>query len=552
MGGFIMKEDKKYKRILVVNDDISEEEFVEKYKKLEEWKEDIVYCGNTNDAMIYLEDDEMFCCDKILLDIKIEWNVDDKYCGRIKKHIDIKNMQNEYGGFILFMYLIARGFPVERIAFLSAYIVEEDSEKEKKESILKFLEEQKFRKSDIDSQLKSLIDKVPSQKSNMLRILESKEYKPRELTPYAEIANLLRKDVSQSINIETVLDDRDAARAFFDKISATGLIVSNKINKGNTEKLATWVKNLEEIELERYYIFRGAAINICNDLVNYYNDIDKELKAIEKQSLKMEDSWKKIPIEENIRKKAISKIKEKGIYRCVGNNQQLADMLTKYPPQYFIEILKRIKDMLILNVTTIQLSDISDSVINTMISYWEGLNESRDQDNASLEKIKNYSATMVLKFTRNWKMHNLIDKVDFDFMSFIFTITVYLMGSESSELVKIIGQVVKGNTINEKELLGYDEALYKDINEKLNRKVYIINLSKLFGEYGRDSLTKFNIGMKDIYKIFYLCLHSPKVEDNDVVFRSGESWINDEVWQTLEALALVNIQKSLNQNCFHG
>ena len=66
--------EKRYKRVLVVNDDDTKEEFVSKYKGMDVWEKDILYCQGINEALAYLESENRFCCDKILLDIKISWS----------------------------------------------------------------------------------------------------------------------------------------------------------------------------------------------------------------------------------------------------------------------------------------------------------------------------------------------------------------------------------------------------------------------------------------------------------------------------------------------
>lgn len=199
------------------------------------------------------------------------------------------SMEAEYGGFILFMYLLARGFPINRIAFLSAYITEEDSERTEKQQVLEFLEGQKYRKAETDEALKKRMEKVPSQKAEMLRILENPKYGTRDLKPYREIRKLLERDLDQ-IRIgngqKEGMEEVESAKAFFSKIQNTGLIVENKIHKGNAGKLFNWLQ--EEEELEAYYTFRSAALNICDRLIGFYGGLDEKKNRIQDEIRRME------------------------------------------------------------------------------------------------------------------------------------------------------------------------------------------------------------------------------------------------------------------------
>ena len=100
----MQKLEKKYKRILIVNDDNAKEEFLKKYKGINKWEDDILYCQNITQTLEYLIENEHFGFDKIFLDIKIKWEVEEKkYLDEIKKFVDVDSMEKDYGGFILFI-----------------------------------------------------------------------------------------------------------------------------------------------------------------------------------------------------------------------------------------------------------------------------------------------------------------------------------------------------------------------------------------------------------------------------------------------------------------
>lgn len=531
--------EKKYKRILVVDDDNTKEEFINKYKGIDKWEEDIIYCQSINDALRHLEDRQRFCCDKVLLDIKITWDVEEKYAEKVTSLVDVDSLEKEYGGFILFMYLMAKGFPINRIAFLSAYLSEEDSEKKEKEQILSFLKKQKFRRKETDYELKKLIEQVPSQKAEMLRILEKPEYKLRELKPYEEITKLLEKDLEQhtnSGNQRAFLGEMTISSEFFDKIAKTGLIVKNKINKANGDKLLSWFRNETEPELESYYAFRAAALNICEVLIEFYSELEnKNNEKIDKISSVhiSQEGWKRVLVLEKMKKDESGKMKEKGIYYLARNNQHASDILQKYPPKYFAELLSMVKNMLCLNVSIESMHEISNNVVNSLISYWEGFNEI-DQN---IKHIDSFSASMVLKFTRNWKMHNLIQNVDVSFMYFIFSLSVFLLGHDHDKKEEMLSwlSALEMPGLSNKE--GHEirvEEKFVELNEKLHKEKYVISLSKLYGEYGRDSETKLNISARDIYELFYLCLHFPYIENNEVKFVVNDCEKKDDFLKKME------------------
>lgn len=538
----MQNEEKRYKRVLVVNDDNTKEDFINKYKGLDKWEEDIIYCQSINDALRYLEDGQRFCCDKVLLDIKITWDAEKKYAEKVASLVDVDSLEKEYGGFILFMYLIAKGFPINRIAFLSAYLSEEDSEKKEKEQILSFLKKQNFRGKETDNKLRKLIGQVPSQKAEMLRILEKPGYRPRDLKPYEEITKLLEKDLEQLTNPgsqNAYSGEMTIAREFFEKIAKTGLIVKNKISKANGDKFLSWIRNETEPELESYYAFRAVALNICDVLIEFYSELEsknsEKIEAISTIHIHQE-GWKKVLVLDKLKKAESGKMKEKGIYYLARNNQHASDILQKYPPQYFAELLSTVKNMLGLNVSIESMHEISNNVVNNLISYWEGFNEI-DQN---INSLNIFSATMVLKFTRNWKMHNLIQNVDISFMYFIFSISVFLLGHDHEKKEEMLSwlSALELPGLSNKE--GHEiqaEEKFVEINEKLRKEKYVLSLSKLYGEYGRYPETKLNISVRDIYELFYLCLHFPYIEDNEVRFVKNDCEKKDDFLKKLEQIA---------------
>ena len=458
--------------------------------------------------------------------------------------VDVDSLEKEYGGFILFMYLMAKGFPINRIAFLSAYLSEEDSERKEKEQILSFLKKQKFRRKETDNELRKLIGQVSSQKAEMLRILENPAYKPRELKPYEEITKLLEKDLEQLINPGSQnanSGEMAIAREFFEKIAKTGLIVKNKINKANGDKLLSWIRNETEQELESYYVFRAAALNICDVLIEFYSELEhkrnEKINEISNVHIPQE-GWKKALVLEKLKKDESGKMKKKGIYSHARNNQQASDILQKYPPLYFAELLSTVKNMLSLNASIESMQEISNNVINSLISYWEGFTESEQNK----KNLNIFSATMALKFARNWKMHNLIQNVDVSFMYFIFSLSVFLLGydhDKNKEMLSRLSALELPALSNKERHEIHAEEKFVEINERLHKEKYVLSLSKLYGEYGRDPETKLNITVRDIYELFYLCLHFPYIEDNEVKFVENDFEKKDDFLKKLEQMAYV-------------
>ena len=82
-----------YRRLLVVNDDDSREDFIRKYRGMEKWEEELFYYRNINDALRRLEKDGLFCCDKILLDIRIEWNAQGACAEDVERLVDVERSE---------------------------------------------------------------------------------------------------------------------------------------------------------------------------------------------------------------------------------------------------------------------------------------------------------------------------------------------------------------------------------------------------------------------------------------------------------------------------
>ncbi len=468
------------------------------------------------------------------------------------------SMEAEYGGFILFMYLLARGFPINRIAFLSAYITEEDSERTEKQQVLEFLEGQKYRKAETDEALKKRMEKVPSQKAEMLRILENPKYGTRDLKPYREIRKLLERDLDQ-IRIgngqKEGMEEVESAKAFFSKIQNTGLIVENKIHKGNAGKLFNWLQ--EEEELEAYYTFRSAALNICDRLIGFYGGLDEKKNRIQDEIRRMEagpaeagqEDWMRKLVLNHSRQEELDKMKTMGIYHYVGR-YLMSDFLERYPPQYFVDLLATIKNMLVLKVDSEEIKEISNHVVNTLVSYWEGVSVEKKYQSLSgkeMHRINEFSACVVLKLVRNWKMHNLIKNVDFSFMYFIFSLSVRLLGYGNEEWPSIIAELLAV------KLPGTDQDmcseisakdLFVEMNRKMNKdregKTFVQNIYKLYDEFGRDPLRS-SIPIEDIYELFYLCLHFPYIEDEEVKFAGEDCTGRDELSKKLERMVHRNI-----------
>ncbi len=239
---------------------------------------------------------------------------------------------------------------------------------------------------------------------------------------------------------------------------------------------------------------------------------------------------------EKLKKDESGKMKKKGIYSHARNNQQASDILQKYPPLYFAELLSTVKNMLSLNASIESMQEISNNVINSLISYWEGFTESEQNK----KNLNIFSATMALKFARNWKMHNLIQNVDVSFMYFIFSLSVFLLGydhDKNKEMLSWLSALELPALSNKERHEIHAEEKFVEINERLHKEKYVLSLSKLYGEYGRDPETKLNITVRDIYELFYLCLHFPYIEDNEVKFVENDFEKKDDFLKKLEQMA---------------
>lgn len=470
-----------YRRLLVVNDDDSREDFIRKYRGMEKWEEELFYYRNINDALRRLEKDGLFCCDKILLDIRIEWNAQGACAEDVERLVDVEKAGRAYGGFILYMYLLARGFPMDRIAFLSAYVTEEDSQREAKQAICEFLKECKIRNVKSDERLREMAEQALSQKANILRTLEawSEPSRRRNLAPYRTIQNLLEKDLETGeVRPSSSGEAKETARSFFDKIGSTGLIVRNKIHKGDMEKLMHFIENEPAEELGRYYQFRAAALNICDRQIAYYEGLGEE--------------------------------KDAGIYQYADKSQR-TELFRKYPPRYFAGVLSGVQNTLDLKTDSAGVQRISSRVVDLLISFWEGIRETRDQEEA---RINEFTVALTLKFTRNWRLHHLIEHPDVDFMIFIFALSAFALGYQGEELQILLDGQIELRAGQEPEGSGREawaEQLLVRVNKALNKSVYVLSLTDLYGEYGRNSGTRKQIQTADLYELFWLCLHFPYI-----------------------------------------
>lgn len=534
-------------RILIVNDDDKWETFLVKYGIEGELKEEIVYCESIAEALECVMDQEKFYCDKILLDIKMQWSGEGRYDEEIRKYIDLEMMKREhekYGGFILFMYLLARGFPIDRIAFLSAYIMPDDSKEKQKQAILKFIKNEGQRRTKAtDTKIIEMSRKIPLLEKHIEMLFSQFPQKGRKV--YEEIQRVLEEDLGRGdgqpiADKEPITDrnttepdmteknsqDKAAAGDFLEKIAKVGLnikkIAKESGGKGNRD-LKQWFDGLDEPQINRYYKFRATALNICDRMIVYYAGLEQEIAEKETYNL----------------------VKTKGIYRYT---KQVRDVLEKYPPRYFVGMLENVKNALVINADEKKLSEICNHVVDNLIGYWEAFMACYSEEREEWQKS---SATMVMKFTRNWKMHNLIKKdIDIHFMCFVFLVSVRLMMEENEELKFLekriiqcfdLEQVSKKQTVSAKEV-------FIELNEKLNKKPYEINLYRLFDAYGKNDSSKQKITKKDIYKIFYMTLHCPRIEvssdDSELklVFCSEGGWEKDWLWKELESIASFQIQ----------
>ena len=514
--------DNLYKRILVINDDDTEEDFFKKYDNLYQYKDMILYCNDSEKAFECITSDNFCGCDKIILDIKIEWNIPDKYINDIKEYVDDFNMSNKNMGFLLFIYFISRGYPINRIAFLSAYITEKDSEYEVKKKLLNELEQNKPKKKDImyEEELKKSLDKIPSLKKRILKILE--QY-PKGIKAYSEIENLLTQDIDTNQNTERK-ELESSSEAFFRQLANTGLKIKdeNKINKNDKEKLQKWMVVEQSENLKKYYDFRAMVLTVCEGIE------DKDL--------------------------TIYKFYDKKDSR---NNK---DFQENYPKPYFKSLVTKIKDEIFEFREEKNVDKIAENIVSNLVAYWESINPKHIDIENKKESVNAHAITMVLKSTRNWYAHGRIDKLGIDFCKFIFLLSMGIIYGDNKVLkdyvqkeLRLENDSIPENMTLKKEVKFY-KKIWKGVNVKLvnagRTSTYIVNVDDLYSKYShenaRNKIKK--LPVHDLYEMFILCLHFPDViisdeKDETFIINFNEIEYNeqDPFMFYLEKIALDNL-----------
>lgn len=108
-------------------------------------------------------------------------------------------------------------------------------------------------------------------------------------------------------------------------------------------------------------------------------------------------------------------------------------------------------------------------------------------------------------------------------MYFVFVLSVYALSCKDKDILDkdMLNKLIKwyeSETATEEKQVDA-EKIFEQVNEELHKNVYEISLSKLYGEYGRNSDTKNKISTRNIYELFWMCLHFPYVENqSDVKF----------------------------------
>ena len=521
----------KYKRVLVINDDQDENQFFGKYKKLEEYREMILYCNDAESAFLHITSDDFLGCDKIILDIKIDWMIPEVYKEKIRIHIDMEIMEKRNKGFLIFMYLIARGYPISRIAFLSSYIPETDSDYEEKKKLLEEMKGWKKRTAEYDERLQECIKKIPSLESAIVEGFREIGDNKKTVEHYKKILKLLdentkREEVKGEVNLDEQI--KNDTNEFFELLSQTGLRITNKISKADEDRLKNWIKEEKDDKWNRYYKFRNIVLNIC-----------KSIENSEKKDIK--------------------------IYSIYGSNKTFEE---NYPKEYFTSLIKKVEyEILSINEER-DIEKTIENVVNDLVAYWESLDKTyidgkleHYDEETNRNSINNHALTMVLKHTRNWYTHGRIKNLDVGFCEFIFLVSITVIYGMDETLTKYLA-----NELNIKEnTCKNDNALYKriwkDVNDKvisvkkLKTSTYTVNLVDLYFRYSNEKANQYVksddqricLTIDDLYNMFILCLHYPtiqiqKEEDNIILsFHSIDYDKQEASVILLENIAIQNL-----------
>lgn len=473
---------KKFRRILTINDDDTEEQFYKKYDNLQKYQDMISYCNDPIKAFEYITSDNFYGFDKIILDIKIEWEVPEKYMPQLNEYVDVKALNNTNKGFLMFMYLVARGYPINRIAFLSAYIKEKDEELEQKTRILEKIKTWKKRAAEQDSWLMQNIDQVPSLKGRIIRILKNKSY--RGIKAYEEIKKILIQDIDTGSFQDSqsgIREEMENIESFFGLLSQTGLIVKNQINKKDKDKLKEWIEKEKTEDLRNYYRFRNRVLNICEFVMNRRPHIYNSIKSLEK----------------------------------------------KYPQTYFEELMKKIQYQISAFKEDEDIEQIVENTVSSLVAFWEGTSKGAiayTDSSLSIEDINHHALTMLLKSTRNWYTHGRLKTIGITFCEFIFLSSVRIIYGNIETLTDYIEKDLNLNGCHPKdENDAYYKKIWKNVNEKIidannSRDVnaYIISIDYLYSKYADEQRQdKIHLTICDLYEMFLLFLHFSNVVTSD-------------------------------------
>lgn len=467
----------KYKRVLIINDDDTEADFFNTYKNLQPCKSMVSYCNDPVSAFAYITSDDFGGFDKIILDIRMEWTVPEEYIHKVNECIDAKAMGNTNMGFLIFMYLISRGYPINRIAFLSAYITEEDDEYEEKNRILHMIETWKKRDAEKDEEIRRHADKVPSIRKRILNILDNKNY--LEMKAYKEIKKLLMQDIGSlhesrpSRNGEVENNNED----FFRLLTATGLKVENKIHKKDGDKLAEWIEREKSDELRAYYEFRNMAFNICEYTKGGEPVIYGLCKDSEKKRFKQ-----------------------------------------RYPESYFKDLMQTIQYDISAFREDKDIERIAENMIGSLTAFWEGLDKRIIKAGASQPQINEHALTMVLKHIRNWHAHGRIEKYGIKFCRFIFLISVRVIYDRIEDMETYVEKELKLENVRIDADEEYYRKIWKDINDRITStkgsrtNTCTVDIADLYYKYSHDKARdEITLSISDLYEMFILCLHFPDV-----------------------------------------
>lgn len=495
IGGFIM--DIVYKRILIINDDDAEEVFWRKYNNLQKYRDMIHYCNNSQDAFKRITSDDFAGFDKIILDIKIEWSIPEEYSKKIGEYIDLEVLKEVNMGFVIFMYLISRGYPIKRIAFLSAYIIEQDNEYNEKLELVEKIKKWKTRNEEQDQQIIKFVNKVPSLQKKVIRIIESEKYKG--IMAYKEICRIIYDDTGGVESINSAYDDHEIKNneQFFQLLRKTGIKIEEKqkVNKNDIDKLKEWIETEKDEQHGQFYELRYEMLNICENVKN--------------STLYIYELYNQ---------------RNKGVFK------------ENYPKSYFENLISKVQYEISMLRENTNIEIVIGNVINGIVEFWESLDKKYIGIEPSGEDINNYAITMVLKNTRNWCTHGRVKKLDIIFCKFIFLLSIRLIYGRNKDVEDYIRNLhTLENYKISNDVIKY-KKIWREINDIIIEKTvlktntYTLNLVDLYYKYSNEKVrNEIELESNDLINMFILCLHYPYIKSlEDDKFEIGFHEINYE------------------------